>query len=399
MGACRAIDAAGSSRDCVRLHPPPGRPRQHPSEFGRPEPGPGRARPPPPPVAGGRRRRAARTAAGHRRCRDGPTRLQAHGSAGLCRHARRVARLRARRSRGLAGMRILFRGRVPSLAGDSNSLLVEGGTITWVGKGRPPRRPQEVVVTGPGELIAPGFIDLQVNGFGGHDAATGTDAIAAISELLPATGVTAFLPTLISAPVEIGVGFTAAAGAAAARAKGARVLGSHLEGPFINRAFLGAHELKCLADPTSEQVDVIAQARPRLVTIAPELPGGLDAIARLRAARVVVSAGHTGADFDCGRAAIAAGVRFGTHIFNAMTPVHHRRPGIALALLLDPKVTVGLISDGEHVHPAVWEQVVRAKGASHVALTTDQTAAAGLPVGSYMLSGQRGVSDWGAGRA
>jgi len=295
-------------------------------------------------------------------------------------------------------MRILFRGRVHSLAGDSNSLLVEGGAITWVGKGRPPRRPQEVVVTGPGELIAPGFIDLQVNGFGGHDAATGTAAIAAISQLLPATGVTAFLPTLISAPVEIGVGFTAAAGAAAARAKGARVLGSHLEGPFINRAFLGAHELKCLADPTSEQVDVIAQARPRLVTLAPELPGGLDAIARLRAARVVVSAGHTGADFDCGRAAIAAGVRFGTHIFNAMTPVHHRRPGIALALLLDPKVTVGLISDGEHVHPAVWEQVVRAKGASHVALTTDQTAAAGMPVGSYMLSGQRVVSDGAAVR-
>ncbi|MDQ6721951.1 MAG: N-acetylglucosamine-6-phosphate deacetylase [Candidatus Dormibacteraeota bacterium] len=295
-------------------------------------------------------------------------------------------------------MRILFRGRVHSLAGDSNSLLVEGGIITWVGKGRPPRRPQEVVVTGPGELIAPGFIDLQVNGFGGHDAATGTDAIAAISQLLPATGVTAFLPTLISAPVEIGVGFTAAAGAAAARAKGARVLGSHLEGPFINRAFRGAHELKCLADPTSEQVDVIAQARPRLVTIAPELPGGLDAIARLRAARVVVSAGHTGADFECGRAAIAAGVRFGTHIYNAMTPVHHRRPGIALALLLDPKVTVGLISDGEHVHPAVWEQVVRAKGASHVALTTDQTAAAGMPVGSYMLSGQRVVSDGDAVR-
>lgn len=290
-------------------------------------------------------------------------------------------------------MRILFRGRVHGLAGDSNSLLVEGGIITWVGKRRPPRRPQEEVVTGPGELVAPGFVDLQVNGFGGHDAATGPDAIAAISELLPATGVTAFLPTLISAPVEIGVGFAAAAGAAAARAKGARVLGSHLEGPFINRAFRGAHELRCLADPTPEQVDVIAQARPRLVTLAPELPGGLDAIARLREAGVVVSAGHTGADFECGRSAIAAGVRFGTHIYNAMTPVHHRRPGIALALLLDRKVTVGLIADGEHVHPAVCEQVVQAKGAPHVALTTDQTGAAGMPPGSYVLSGRRVVSD------
>ena len=126
---------------------------------------------------------------------------------------------------------------------------------------------------------------------------------------------------------------------------------------------------------------------------APELPGGLDAIAHLRAAGVVVCAGHTGADFDCGRSAIAAGVRFGTHIYNAMPGVHHRRPGIAVALLLDPKVTVGLIADGEHVHPAVCELVVRAKGASHVALTTDQTAAAGMPPGSYRLSGRQVVSD------
>jgi N-acetylglucosamine-6-phosphate deacetylase len=290
-------------------------------------------------------------------------------------------------------MRILFRGRVHGLAGDSTSFLVEEGILTWVGRGRPPRRPQEEVVAGPGELIAPGFVDLQVNGFGGHDAATGPDAIAAISELLPATGVTAFLPTLISAPVEVGAGFAAAAGAAAGGAKGARVLGSHLEGPFINPAFRGAHERECITDPTAEKVDVIAHARPRLVTLAPELPGGLDAIARLRAAGVVVSAGHTGGDFECGRSAIAAGVRFGTHIYNAMPPVHHRRPGIALALLLDPKVTVGLIADGVHVHPAVCEQVFRAKGASHIALTTDQTAAAGMPPGPYMLSGRRVVSD------
>jgi N-acetylglucosamine-6-phosphate deacetylase len=108
---------------------------------------------------------------------------------------------------------------------------------------------------------------------------------------------------------------------------------------------------------------------------------------------VVVSAGHTGADYECGLSAIAAGVRFGTHLYNAMQPVHHRRPGIALALLLDRRVTVGLIADGEHVHLAVCDQVIRAKGASRVALTTDQTAAAGMPAGSYFLSGRRVVSD------
>jgi N-acetylglucosamine-6-phosphate deacetylase len=289
-------------------------------------------------------------------------------------------------------MKVLFRGRVHGLAGDSSSLLVEDGTVTWVGKGAAPWRPDEVVIAEPGELIAPGFVDLQVNGFGGHDAGAGTDAIAAISELLPATGVTAFLPTLISAPVEAGAEFAAAADAGVG-ASGARVLGAHLEGPFINPSFRGAHDRACLTDPTPKKVDVVARARPRMVTLAPELPGALGAIPRLRAAGIVVSAGHTGADFECGRSAIAAGIRFGTHIYNTMTAVHHRRPGIALALLLDPKVTVGLIADGEHVHPAVCEQVVRAKGASRIALTTDQTAAAGMPPGSYRLSSRNVISD------
>ena len=290
-------------------------------------------------------------------------------------------------------MRTLFRGPVHGVAGDSVSVLVEDRSITWVGIGRAPRRPDEEVIAGPDELIAPGFVDLQVNGFKGHDAAAGRDGIAAISKALPATGVTAFLPTLISAPLDEASAFAAAVTAAASAATGSRVLGAHIEGPFINPSFRGAHDRKLITNPGTKKVEVIVRARPRLVTLAPELPGGLEAIARLRSAGAVVSAGHTGADFDCGREAIAAGVRFGTHIYNAMPAVHHRRPGIALALLLDPRVTVGLIADGEHVHAAVCEQVVRIKGASRIALTTDQTAAAGMPPGSYMLSGRRVVSD------
>jgi N-acetylglucosamine-6-phosphate deacetylase len=171
------------------------------------------------------------------------------------------------------------------------------------------------------------------------------------------------------------------------------VLGAHIEGPFINPAFRGAHDLACLAEPTPAGVEVIAAARPRLVTLAPELPGALAAIRRLVRAGIVVSAGHSGADFEQGGQAIAAGVRFGTHIYNAMPPVHHRRPGIALALLLDPRVSVGLIADGEHVHPSVCVQVVRVKGATRIALTTDQTAAAGAPPGTYSLTGRTVFSD------
>lgn len=288
-------------------------------------------------------------------------------------------------------MKTLVRGSIHGVKG-ADGVLLDGETIAWVGRGQPPERPDEEIVAGPGEVIAPGFIDLQVNGFAGHDAAAGADAIAAISEALPASGVTAFLPTLISSPVEACAAFVAAVGAAS-ESRGARVLGAHVEGPFINPSFQGAHLRDHLTDPTPEKVDVFEAAHPRMVTLAPELPGAMAAIERLHRAGIVVSAGHTGADFEQGRRAIAAGIRFGTHIYSAMPPVHHRTPGIALALLLDPRVTVGLIADGVHVHPAVCEQLIRIKGTSRIALTTDQTSAAGSPPGTYSLSGRSVVSD------
>src|SRR5207247_10721264 len=167
--------------------------------------------------------------------------------------------------------------------------------------------------------------DVRVKGSAGRAAAAGAAALAALSEALPATGVTAFLPTLISAPVEVGAEFAASVGAAA-EATGARVLGAHIEGPFLNPSFRGAHLRSHLADPTPENVDVILAARPRLVTIAPELPGALLAIERMHGAGIVVAAGHTGADFEQGRKAIAAGVRFATHVYTAPAAVDHRRP-------------------------------------------------------------------------
>src|SRR5438093_13780747 len=156
-------------------------------------------------------------------------------------------------------MRTLFRGALHG-AGSADSILVEGEVITWVGRGRPPEKADEELTAGPGELIAPGFVDLQVNGFAGHDAAAGADAIAAISNALPATGVTAFLPTIISAPVEVGAEFAAAVGAAA-EATGARVLGAHIEGPFLNPSFRGAHLRSHLVDHTASTADSRRYAR------------------------------------------------------------------------------------------------------------------------------------------
>jgi N-acetylglucosamine-6-phosphate deacetylase len=135
-----------------------------------------------------------------------------------------------------------------------------------------------------------------------------------------------------------------------------------------------------------------------MITVAPELPGGLEAVARLSAAGVVVAAGHSGADYEQGRQAIEAGVRFGTHLYNAMRGFHHRRPGLVGALLLDERATVGLIADGEHLHEATCEQVSQLKPARQIALTTDQTAGAGAPRGRYLLGGRTIVTDGRAAR-
>ena len=288
-------------------------------------------------------------------------------------------------------MSILLRGPVHNLADGEGAVFVQDGHISWVGQGTPPERADLEMVARPGELIAPGFIDLQVNGFRGHDAASGTAGIAAISELLPACGVTSFLPTLISRPLPDARRFVDAVRTISGPA--ARVLGAHLEGPFLNPSFRGAHDAAALVEPTSERIDQLLACAPRMITLAPELPGAIEAIARLSQAGVVVAAGHSGADYEQGERAIDAGIRFGTHLYNAMREFHHRRPGLVGALLIDDRTTVGLIADGEHLHDATCEQVFHLKSPGNVALTTDQTAAAGAPAGRYSLGGRDVISD------
>jgi N-acetylglucosamine-6-phosphate deacetylase len=288
-------------------------------------------------------------------------------------------------------MSILLRGPVHNLASPEVAVFVQDGQINWVGQGTPPERADLELVASPGELIAPGFIDLQVNGFMGHDAASGAQGIAAISELLPTYGVTSFLPTLISRPIPEARQFVEAVRTIEGPA--ARVLGAHLEGPFLNPSFRGAHESAALVDPTEDRINQLLASAPRMITLAPELPGALTAIARLSQAGVVVAAGHSGADYEQGERAIDAGVRFGTHLYNAMREFHHRRPGLVGALLIDERTTVGLIADGEHLHDATCEQVFHLKSPGNVALTTDQTAAAGAPAGHYSLGGRDVISD------
>jgi N-acetylglucosamine-6-phosphate deacetylase len=269
------------------------------------------------------------------------------------------------------------------------SVAIEAGRIASVELGGP----------GDGDsIIVPGLVDLQVNGFGGRDAADGPEAIAAISKLLPRTGVTGFLPTLISRPLAEGRRFVRAVAEVAPAAPGARVLGAHLEGPFLNPAHRGVHDASCMVPPTRGRVAAVLEDPPRMMTLAPELEGGLEAVSALACAGVLVSAGHSGASYDEGLAAIDAGVRFATHVFNAMPPLHHRSPGLVGAVLDDQRVTAGIIADGVHVHSSLVSIAGCAKGARGLALTTDQVAAAGAPPGRYWLSGLEVTGDGDAVR-
>jgi N-acetylglucosamine-6-phosphate deacetylase len=232
-------------------------------------------------------------------------------------------------------------------------------------------------------LIAPGFADLHVHGFGGHDAMAGADALDGMARALVRRGVTSFLPTAVTAPLDALAAFAAAvrAWSPSAPADGAEPLGFNLEGPFLAEARKGAHDAASLRAPADVPAEQLAPLRDglRVITVAPELPGALDLIVALAADGVVVSLGHSAAGVAQARAGYAAGARSTTHLFNAMTGLDHRAPGLALAALLDDDVAVELIADGHHVARELWPLVARLKPASRLLLVSDALAIAGTP--------------------
>ena len=284
----------------------------------------------------------------------------------------------------------------PDGIADDSAITIEGGRIATVGG-------EAGATTGTtrdlrGLTVLPGFIDLHIHGAGGADAHAGE--IAALADFLPRCGVTSFLPTLAADAPPRTVAALRAIGAtmAAQRAQGggATVLGAHLEGPFLNPARAGAIPAEQLHPATPERLAPLLDAAPgivRLMTVAPDAPGAQWVIPALAAAGIVVSLGHTAADYDLFRRAIDAGARHTTHLFNAMTGINHRAPGAAGAALTDERITVELIADGEHVHPAILALALRAKGSAGVAIVSDAVGPAGLPAGEYTWFGRSVRSD------
>jgi N-acetylglucosamine-6-phosphate deacetylase len=260
---------------------------------------------------------------------------------------------------------------------------VSGARIFDCGAGSPPL-PADVDL--PDAVVVPGFVDMHVHGGGGASYSDGSAAdIVRAAEFHRRHGTTTTLASLLTAsPTDLLTGVRSLAEAARA----GTVAGIHLEGPWLSAQYCGAHDPEQLRDPHPAEIDTLLAAGDgaiRMVTLAPELPGGDDAISRCVDAGVVVAVGHTDATYEQTRHAIALGATVGTHLFNAMRPLHHREPGPVLALLQDARVTVELIADGVHVHPAVLRAVIEAARPDRVALVTDATAAAGLGDGSFRL--------------
>lgn len=243
-----------------------------------------------------------------------------------------------------------------------------------------------------GLLVVPGFVDLQCNGAAGVDITTQPEGIWEVAAALPRWGVTAWLPTIVTAPAAVRARALASLRSGAPRgAAGERPfavpLGLHLEGPFLAAERRGAHPAEHLRSPDPALVAEEGWSRERgvaLVTLAPELPRALDVVGDLVAAGVVVSAGHSSASAEQATAAIDAGVTAVTHLFNAMGPLHHRDPGLAGVALTDERVRVGAIADGVHLHPAAVALAARALG-ERLCLVTDAVAALGMPAGRVPL--------------
>ena len=287
------------------------------------------------------------------------------------------------------------------------SIVIEQGRIAAIESRPIDAAAGRTVLNFSSHTIVPGFVDVHIHGIEGIDVLDGPDAVARVAKKLPQYGVTAFCPTSVACTP--GRLQTLLDGVSRARAQAseiaARVLPAHLESNFINPEWNGAQPAACLRTPAAEAAsgtgtftghDILAvikslSASVGIVTLAPEIPGGPDLVRDLVAAGHRVSLGHTGANYDQARDAIAAGAHHATHLFNRMSSLTSRSPGVVGAVLESDAVAAEIICDGHHVHPSLVSMAVRLKSASRMMAITDATAAAGLPAGTRARLGDQTI--------
>ncbi len=286
----------------------------------------------------------------------------------------------------------------PMKALDHPVVLVEDGEIVKIGVRGSAVMPANAEVRDFGDgIIVPGSVDIHIHGSAGYDVMQADDGgRRGFEQFLARHGVTSYYPTTVAAPVaviesaleRIANAIELSEHENADRDGCAQPLGIHLEGPFLSRARCGVHPPEDLLAPSLKVFDRFWQAARgniRLMTIAPELEGTLEVIAEANKRGVCVSLGHSDADLEVTRRAVAAGARHATHTFNAMRPLRHRDPGIVGEILTNPRITADVIADGVHVDPVVVRIFLNAKGVDGAVLITDATSATGMPDGKYQL--------------
>ncbi len=242
----------------------------------------------------------------------------------------------------------------------------------------------------PAYRLVPGFVELQINGAFGVDFTNDPGQIWRVGQRLVELGITTFLPTIITSPLDsINNAMQIWQTGAPKDYRGAAVPGFHIEGPYLNPQKKGAHRLEFFRKPSLAEISEWSPSNGiRMVTLAPELPGAREVISQLNRCAVLVSAGHSNATAEQLREAIEAGLSAGTHIFNAMGALEHRIAGLVSVLLTEDRLKVGLIADGIHLAPEVVKIVQRCKGAGNIFLVSDAMAALGLSPGEYQLAGR-----------
>jgi len=280
---------------------------------------------------------------------------------------------------------------------ERGTIVIEHGTISNIYRDtlRNGNLPTRVI---DADIIAPGLIDLQVNGAIGREVGPNSGDIEAISRWLPSTGVTSWLPTVVTADAALYPQVFRAWSSIDTHA-GAVPLGWHLEGPFLSPLRKGAHQLRYIEAANDELFDSwLDEPSIRLVTLAPERAGGLERIRSLVEQGIVVSVGHTDATYDELIAGLDAGAIKATHLFNAMSVMHHRHPGAMIATMVDDRITAGLIPDGVHSHPATIRLAIRAKGIDRIVIVSDMMSACGFGPGKYGIGGQEVTVDEASAR-
>lgn len=258
------------------------------------------------------------------------------------------------------------------------------------------------IIDGNGNWLIPGMIDVHIHGANGFDMMDGTEnSIQEVSRACASTGCTSFLATSVSSDMEALINMIRSVKRVKGQEEGARIAGIHLEGPYLNPKRKGMQNEKFLRHPDLNEMKQIfqeAEGLIRMVTIAPELPGGMELIDYLKEQDVIIAVAHSDATYEEAKAAFAAGASHVTHCFNGMRPIHHREPGLVVAAFEEDHVSLQAIVDQVHLHPAIVRMMYRLKGPDKIVLITDALQAMGLGDGNYLFGGHQVTVENGVAR-